>query len=259
MIPNYEQEDWFKQDVTIVEANSAEWLELRKNSIGASEIGTVLDLNPFETRHQLWLRKTGQMPDTQMNFRMKAGHYFEDAIARMADDHYDAFLSMYSDIGIRRHRTMPFLTCSLDRWGMQSDVEIVSKGPITDELPWYRPTFYVLDCKNVGVSSYRKIKDADRPPVHYWLQVQQQMLVTSHNIRPTSGYLLYWAGGQMLKMYEIKPSKTAWEIIEDLGQQFYECMKKMTDPYKNMFGYDNLQELLNDELFTTSKVVLRLE
>lgn len=247
MTLNYEQEAWFKQDVTIVEANSEEWLKLRKNSIGASEIATVIDMNPFETKHQLWLRKTGQLPDNEMSFRMKAGHYFEDAIARIANDHYEDFVSMYTDIGIRRHRVMPFLTCSLDRWGVQAMPDETSTAT------------YVLDCKNVGVSSYRKIKDATYPPMHYWLQVQQQMLVTKHNICPSAGYLLYWAGGQMLKMFEIQPSTKAWDLIEDLGQQFYRCVQEKTDPYKHMFGYDNLEEMLNDERFSTSRVVLHLE
>ena len=34
-----------------------EWLQNRSKGIGASEAGTVLGLNPWETPYQLWRRK----------------------------------------------------------------------------------------------------------------------------------------------------------------------------------------------------------
>ena len=257
MNPFIEQE-WYNKNVIPVEANSAEWLALRRKSIGASEIATVMGFNPFETKLQLWRRKTGQIPDTAMSFRMQAGHYFEDAIARMALDHYDGFTSMYHDIGIRQHPTMPFLTCSLDRWGMS--VPSLQPNEVSTSVEWIpEQSLYILDCKNVGVSTYKKIKDATKPPINYWLQIQQQLLVTSFNINPALGYLVYWAGGQMLKMFEIKPCYRTHEIIEDLGSQFQRCVNEMLDPYQNMLDYHNLDVTLMQSLNETSCVAMVVE
>jgi putative phage-type endonuclease len=62
------------------------WLSERGSGIGSSEIATIVGLNPWQTRYQLWLQKTGQTPPTVQNFAMKAGHYLEDAVSRFFED-----------------------------------------------------------------------------------------------------------------------------------------------------------------------------
>ena len=59
-----------------------EWLQNRSKGIGASEAGTVLGLNPWETPYQLWRRKKGIDPPKVENFAMVAGHLLEDAVAQ---------------------------------------------------------------------------------------------------------------------------------------------------------------------------------
>lgn len=67
-------------------ATHAEWLELRKNGIGSSEVGTVLNVNPYETPYQLWMRKTGKVEPKSQNMAMKLGHYLEGAVAQLYED-----------------------------------------------------------------------------------------------------------------------------------------------------------------------------
>ena len=62
--------------------NREEWLQNRSKGIGASEAGTVLGLNPWETPYQLWRRKKGIDPPKVENFAMVAGHLLEDAVAQ---------------------------------------------------------------------------------------------------------------------------------------------------------------------------------
>ena len=62
-----------------------DWLSNR-TGLGSSEIATVVGLNAYETKYQLWLRKTGQTPPKQESFLMKAGHYLEDAVAKFYED-----------------------------------------------------------------------------------------------------------------------------------------------------------------------------
>ena len=61
--------------------NREEWLEVRKNGIGSSEVATIVGLNPWQTPYQLWRIKTGQDAPKNENFAMKAGHYLEDAVS----------------------------------------------------------------------------------------------------------------------------------------------------------------------------------
>ena len=55
-----------------------EWLQNRSNGIGASEAGTVLGLNPWETPYQLWRRKKGI--DHQ---RLRTSQWLQDTCWRM--------------------------------------------------------------------------------------------------------------------------------------------------------------------------------
>lgn len=59
----------------------AEWLRLRSCGIGASEVGTILGLSPFETPFSLFLKKTGQVPPEQENEAMLMGHLLEPVVA----------------------------------------------------------------------------------------------------------------------------------------------------------------------------------
>lgn len=64
----------------------AEWLSARTLGIGASEVSTVLGLNPYETPYQLWRKKKGLDAPQSETFAMRAGHYLEDAVAKFYSD-----------------------------------------------------------------------------------------------------------------------------------------------------------------------------
>lgn len=66
--------------------NREDWLEARGRGIGASEVATIVGLNPYETPYQLWRRKMGIDPPKEMSFLMKAGLYLEDAISQFFAD-----------------------------------------------------------------------------------------------------------------------------------------------------------------------------
>ena len=43
-----------------LEQGSEEWLSWRKDSVGGSDIGAIMCLNPFKNRRLLYLERTGQ-------------------------------------------------------------------------------------------------------------------------------------------------------------------------------------------------------
>lgn len=59
-----------------------EWLKLRNYGIGASEVGALLGLSPYDTPFSLFLKKTGQVPQEQENEAMLMGHLLEDVVAK---------------------------------------------------------------------------------------------------------------------------------------------------------------------------------
>ena len=63
------------------ESGSEEWHALRANSIGGSEVGTILGLNRWESPYYLWATKTGQIPQKELNsFAVTLGNVLEPVI-----------------------------------------------------------------------------------------------------------------------------------------------------------------------------------
>ena len=56
---------------------SPEWLALRKSKITATDIGTILGLNPYETPYQLWQRKLDLLDDKKVTAAMQRGKDLE--------------------------------------------------------------------------------------------------------------------------------------------------------------------------------------
>ena len=67
-------------------ANHEEWLKEREYGIGASEVGAVLGLSPFETPFSLWLKKTKQVPRDEENNAMRMGHLLEPVVAQLWEE-----------------------------------------------------------------------------------------------------------------------------------------------------------------------------
>lgn len=76
----------------IFEADSPEWHEARKDSIGGSEISTILGLNPFESPYALWAKKTGKIPNTlEPNWAIRFGKAFEYPILKLWQEEHPEF------------------------------------------------------------------------------------------------------------------------------------------------------------------------
>lgn len=67
-------------------ATHDEWLKEREYGIGASEVGAVLGLSPFETPFSLWLKKTKQVPRDEENNAMRMGHLLEPVVAQLWEE-----------------------------------------------------------------------------------------------------------------------------------------------------------------------------
>ena len=59
-----------------------EWLQLRQSGIGGSDALAVMGLDPWCSRMEVYLDKTGQLPERDATDRMRWGQLVEDTIAR---------------------------------------------------------------------------------------------------------------------------------------------------------------------------------
>lgn len=138
--------------------NREEWLEARRKVITATEVSAILGLHPYETARTVYLKKTGQMPETEQTEAMYLGTKLEPLIAEMHAERH----------GLDFARDME-----------QTGFMIAKDNPRHGATPDYiiKPTDTLLECKWAGPNTMRNFGQdgTDDVPQHYLLQVQWQL------------------------------------------------------------------------------------
>lgn len=197
-----------------------EWLKNRSNGIGASEAGTVLGLNPWETPYQLWRRKKGLDPAKAENFAMKAGHYLEDAVSKFyADESHCQIIKASTDDYTIVNTDTPFMRVSPDRtfWRVGAKHNETSKS--------------ILECKTTQMSI-----DPEDVPKHWFCQLQMNLGVGEYK----DGALAWLTMGREFGYLDV-----------DFDPDFFAWMKGEITEYWNRY-------ILGDEIpaATTAEDVL---
>ena len=92
---------------------SAEWLQLRKRGIGASDMAAVMGVSPYKTAYQLWGEKTGTIPEQKVGAAANRGVLLEDAVAKYYEQ--ETGLKLRKSNGVVRLKSEPRFMASLDR------------------------------------------------------------------------------------------------------------------------------------------------
>lgn len=199
-----------------------EWLEARKHGIGASEAGTILGLNPWETPYQLWRRKVGIDPEKPVNFAMTAGHYLEDAVSLFYRDATGKEIIQASKGDwMFRNDKYPFLQVSPDRtyWIPGAKKNDDNKG--------------ILECKTTQLDV-----DAENIPHSWFCQLQMNLGVAEYE----QGAVAWLTQGRNFgyKEFEFDP-------------EFFEYLKEEV----TRFWVDNIKGMKEPDLQTVDDVLLR--
>jgi putative phage-type endonuclease len=175
-----------------------EWLSIRKNGIGSSEVASILGLNPFQYAYQLWLNKTGKETNTEENFFMKAGHYLEDAVSQFWQDETGKVV-IKSSAGdwLIQDEKRPWMQVSPDRtfWIKEGSKE---KG--------------ILECK----TTQRSI-DAEAIPMHWFCQVQYQLGVAGMR----HGSIAWLTAGREFGYKDIELDDTFFKYLTEAVDRFW--------------------------------------
>lgn len=128
-------------------SNREEWLKERSNGIGASEVGSILGLSPFETPFSLWLKKTGQVEPEPENQAMKMGHLLEGVVAQLWEEATGerVIKASAADI-IYVHPEFDYMRATPDRIVRGRKKLLECKTTITDIDPEDIPAHWVAQC-----------------------------------------------------------------------------------------------------------------
>lgn len=147
-----------------MEQNSEDWLKFRGNSIGASEIPIIMDASPYKKRATLLREKAFPFPKNEdgqsddKKFIFAKGHNYEKKIRNFVEFSLDLDLSHTPTVVFEAEGYDTPIHASLD--GITPDGQIIG------------------EFKFVGFEAFLEYKKTKKPPHNYFLQIQQQLLIT---------------------------------------------------------------------------------
>lgn len=140
------------------EISHEQWLTLRKNSIGGSDAGALMDMNPYQSPISLYADKKGLSKDKETNEAMRLGNDLEDYVARRWMEKTGK--KVRADNFMYQHDEYDFITANVDR-----DVVGENSG---------------LECKTMSGFAKYDLEDGE-VPAQYYAQCQHYMMVKGYD------------------------------------------------------------------------------
>jgi putative phage-type endonuclease len=179
--------------------NTREWLDLRKNKIGASDAPVIMKASPFKTPFQLWEEKLSGF-EKEPNAAMLKGHEMEPIARKQLEDK----LGMPLIPSVRLHNSKSWMMASVDAISF-------------DERT-------VAEIKYPGKADH-DLALSGHVPEKYFPQLQHQMEVCGVEV------ILYFSYREeesaLLKVYR-DDEYIKKMLIEE--EKFFECMQNFEAP-----------------------------
>jgi putative phage-type endonuclease len=189
------------------DADREAWLQARLAGVGGSEIGVLLGLSKWTTRHQLWQIKVGLETDDTASALMERGTDIEPVILRKFSEQTGLAIRRQGLVQSRRNPHMLFSVDALVEDGCTVETKLVSQY-----------------ARHNWVDEQTGEK---RPPLNYEWQVRQG-LATMGKAR---GYLAALdADSWKLEIYEIEARDTDFAVVDDTINEFWPYVETGTPP-----------------------------
>lgn len=206
---------------TIEQYNTREeWLQGRSNSLGGSDAGTILGLNPFKSNYQLWQEKIGEVdaPDLSENASVQYGIAAEAYLAELFKLDYPHMTVTLSDNCIYRRNDTKWLTYSPD-------------GILEDE----NGKSGILEIKTTTIRNGSQFEIwNDQIPQTYFSQLLHGFLVTDYDFAILKVLIkLSWDDTrQEIRHYYFKKNDYFEDIkyLFEEEEKFHRCIKSKTPP-----------------------------
>lgn len=154
----------------------ADWLKERRNSLGGSDMGAVLGLNPWRSPYAVWAEKTGKLADEEENEAMRIGRDLEDYVAKRFCELSGRKVQRVN--AILRNPELPHVHANVDR------VLVGSKEG--------------LECKTASALNQKRYAGGEFP-ASYYAQCVTYLAVTEYE----RWYLAVLVMGREFKVYQM--------------------------------------------------------
>jgi putative phage-type endonuclease len=202
---------------------------LSRAGIGASEIASIVGLNPYASPWDVWLEKTGQREPFTGNQFTEWGHRLEPAIRQAYCDKTGHAIEVPTDS----------LFHPTTSWARATPDGFVIEGTKRVSL---------VQCKNVGTWVEKSWKDA--PPDYVQLQEQWEMYVTELARADVSVLI----GGNDFRIYTIhRDDKVIGDLVK-IAADFWRRVETKTPPAVD--GSDACQRHIERRFAKSDAIVL---
>lgn len=174
-----------------------EWLEFRRNKIGASDAPVIMGISPWCTPYQLWAQKIGLREGPEKSLAMQRGIDLEDS----ARDCFEIKTGIFVLPQVVVHPQHEWMIASLDGMNIERSC--------------------IVEIKCAGKNDHDLAVDATMPP-KYFPQIQHQLAVTGLDM----SYYFSFDGndGVVLEIYRdddyikklIDKEKIFWDQLQNL-------------------------------------------
>lgn len=141
----------------IVYENKEAWIAGRAETIGASDVGTILGCNPYKSAYTLWAEKTGALEPWGGNIAIRVGHALEGLISELYEEEVVTKCHDFGDFTVFSHPKLPYFRCTPDR-------VVMDGGKL----------LRVVELKTMGERAAAELQDGETP-IAYQVQLQAQM------------------------------------------------------------------------------------
>lgn len=210
----------------ICEPDTPQWLEMRKKGIGASEAAAVVGLSPWSTPLEIFLRKTGQLPEKTETDAMRMGHLLEPVIWTRFNE-LTKIPVVTRPVGLIAHRQHEFILATPDALVHPENEDLqVGESKSTN---WRRAA-------EMG-------ENPEDVPMDWLVQCQQQMLVTELE----TCRLAVLLDGRTLLNFRIERNQNLIDALIEAETEFWQRIQNNDPPPPN-FTHTSMPTLIK-ELF----------
>src|SRR5690606_38224851 len=188
-------------------SGSPEWLALRADGLGGSEIAAGLGLSPWESRFSLWHRKRGEAAPQADNDEMRAGRYLEPAVAAM-------FIDAHPEMRVRRAGTY---RSKARRWQIANPDRIITGSSGQRG---------VLEIKTARNADGWGEPGTDEVPVYYRAQVLWYLDV----LGLSRAHIAVLIGGVDFREYAVEWNADEVDILRQAGAEFMRTVREGERP-----------------------------
>lgn len=215
-------------------------LALRQQSIGASDVSSILGISPWSSAADVYIQKTQQLEPFE-NAAMEAGHMLEPVVVDWAlvKLGFDDFT--WSSSNVRR-------TKSLAKVGDSIGLEIPAHANL--DFMFFRNVDGKeqrcgLEAKTTGMGKYWGEENTDQVPDYIMVQCLWQALVADLDIIHIG--VLIGEHGFKLKLYTINPlelKEETEEIVSRVSKFWHENVMEGVPPKDTLPNLDTLKKII---------------